>query len=92
MLLDFSAPLFIEAEGETSAMEAYRDVKKRYGVCKQGSFQWQQGATGTRRAAEVGSAGELSLSVPWNIHGTEYQTLKKACFDPAMRLADFQGF
>ncbi|KAK4116533.1 hypothetical protein N656DRAFT_256571 [Canariomyces notabilis] len=92
MLLDFSVPLFTEAEGELPLMEAYRDVKRRYGDSKQESFQWQQGATGARRAAEVGSAGELSLSVPWNIHGAEYQTLKKASFDPAIRLADFQGF
>lgn len=91
---DFSAPLLTEVEGAVSPMERYQDVKRRYGVSKHESWQWREGATGgtRRRVADVGSPSQQSPGVPWNIQGAEYRMLKRACFDPAIRMVDFRGF
>jgi hypothetical protein len=74
-------------------MERYQDVKRRYGASKHENCQWREGSTGgPRRVAEVGSSIQQPLSVPWNIQGTEYQMMKKACFDPAIRIVDSRGY
>lgn len=83
-------PLLTEVEAEVFPMERYQDVMRRYGVSKQNS-QWKEGITGNRRVA-VDSPDQLPISVPWNIQGPEYQTLKKACFDPSVRLANTEDF
>ncbi|KAK4132357.1 hypothetical protein BT67DRAFT_86465 [Trichocladium antarcticum] len=88
---DFSVPLLTEVEGEVFPMERYQEVKRRYGVARQGPCQWREGRTGTRRVAEMGSA-DPPLSVPWNIQGSEYQRMKRACFDPAVRIVDSGGY
>lgn len=31
-------------------------------------------------------------SLPWDIIGNEYRLLKRACYDPSVRLADTLGF
>ncbi|KAK3310709.1 uncharacterized protein B0T15DRAFT_46639 [Chaetomium strumarium] len=88
---DFSVPLLTEVEGDVFPMERYQDVKRRHGSSGQES-QWREGQTGSRRVAEVGSADQQPLSVPWDIKGVEYQLVKRACFDPAIRIVDFKGF
>ncbi|KAL2261704.1 hypothetical protein VTK26DRAFT_3577 [Humicola hyalothermophila] len=89
---DFSVPLLTEVEGEVFPMERYQDVKRRYGLSKRDSCSWKEGRTGTRRVAEVGSSSQQPLGVPWNIQGAEYQLMKKACFDPTIRIVDSRGF
>ncbi|KAL2019799.1 hypothetical protein VTK56DRAFT_9150 [Thermocarpiscus australiensis] len=89
---DFSVPLLTEVESEVFPMERYQDVKRRYGVHKHEDCPWREGQTGIRRIAEVGSSDQQPFSVPWNITGTGYQLMKRACFDPAIRLVDFQRF
>lgn len=73
-------------------MERYHDVLRRHGLSKHDNCPWREGSTGTRRVAEVGSSSQQPLGVPWNIVGTEYQMMKMACFDPAIRIVDSKGF
>jgi hypothetical protein len=92
LLADFSVPLLTEVEGDVFPMERYQDVMRRFGGSKHESCQWREGQTGTRRVAEVGSFDQQPLSVPWDIQGTEYQLVKRACFDPAIRIVALNGF
>jgi hypothetical protein len=86
-------PLLTEVEGDVFPMERYQEVLRRYGGSRHESCQWREGQTGgTRRVAEVGSFDQQAFSVPWDIQGAEYQLLKKACFDPAIRVVDPRGF
>ncbi|KAL2128301.1 hypothetical protein VTI74DRAFT_9365 [Chaetomium olivicolor] len=89
---DFSVPLLTQVEGEVFPMERYHDVKRRHGASRHESYQWREGQTGTRRVAEVGSFDELVLGAPWDIQGAEYRFLKRASFDPTIRLVDFRGY
>jgi len=73
-------------------MERYQDVLRRHGGSKHETCQWNEGQTGTRRVAEVGSYDQQAFSVPWDIQGVEYQMMKKACFDPSIRVVDPRGF
>ncbi|KAK0728952.1 hypothetical protein B0T21DRAFT_292075 [Apiosordaria backusii] len=43
---------------------------------------------GTGKSPEIGSRAVVDqpLGLPWNIQGQEYQLLKQACFDPAVRV------
>ncbi|KAK4128981.1 hypothetical protein N657DRAFT_676684 [Parathielavia appendiculata] len=88
---DFSVPLLTEVEAEVFPMERYQDVLRRFGGSKHESCQWRESQAGTRRVAEPGSFDQQTLSVPWDIQGVEYQLLKRACFDPAIRLVDVTG-
>jgi hypothetical protein len=90
--LDFSVPLLTEVEGDVFPMERYQDVMRRFGGSKHESCHWKEGQTGTRRVAEVGSLDQQPLSVPWDIQGTEYHLMKRACFDPAIRIVDLKAF
>ena len=91
-MADFSVPLHTEVQGDVFPMERYQTVKRRHGISGHESCQWKEGETGTRRrVAEVGSADQHHLGVPWDIQGAEYQMLKKACFDPAARVVDPRG-
>ncbi len=86
-------PLHTQVQGEVFPMERYQDVKRRYGILGgRESCQWREGQTGTRRVAEVGSGDHQLLAVPWDVEGTEYQMMKRACFDPAIRVLDSRGF
>ncbi|KAG7292697.1 hypothetical protein NEMBOFW57_002734 [Staphylotrichum longicolle] len=89
---DFSVPLHTEVQGEIFPMERYQEVKRRYGASGHESCQWREGQTGTRRVSEVGSSGQQPLVVPWDVQGTEYQMVKRACFDPTIRIVDSRGF
>ncbi|KAL2166881.1 hypothetical protein VTG60DRAFT_2060 [Thermothelomyces hinnuleus] len=89
---DFSVPLLTEVQAEVFPMERYQDVLRRFGGSKHETWQWKEGQTGTRRVAEVGSYDQQAFSVPWDIQGLEYQLMKKACFDPSIRVVDPRGF
>ncbi|KAL2193765.1 hypothetical protein P885DRAFT_44533 [Corynascus similis CBS 632.67] len=89
---DFSVPLLTEIQAEVFPMERYQDVLRRHGGSKHEACQWNEGQTGTRRVAEVGSYDQQAFSVPWDIQGVEYQMMKKACFDPSIRVIDPRGF
>ncbi|KAH6854170.1 hypothetical protein B0I37DRAFT_305038 [Chaetomium sp. MPI-CAGE-AT-0009] len=88
---DFSVPLLTEVQSEVFPMERYQDVLRRHGGSKHENCQWREGQTGTRRVAEVGSLDQQAFSAPWDIQGTEYQMMKKACFDPSIRVVDPRG-
>ncbi|KAK4105935.1 hypothetical protein N658DRAFT_538347 [Parathielavia hyrcaniae] len=90
---DFAVPLLTEVEGDIFLMERYQDVLRRFGGSRHESCQWREGQTGTRRVAQAGSSDQQTPgSVPWDIQGAEYRLLKRACFDPAIRLVDLAGF
>ncbi|KAK3300786.1 uncharacterized protein B0H64DRAFT_23048 [Chaetomium fimeti] len=88
---DFSVPLLTEVQSEVFPMERYQDVLRRHGSSKHETCQWREGQTGTRRVAEVGSLDQQAFSAPWDIQGTEYQMMKKASFDPSIRVVDPRG-
>ena len=74
-------------------MERYQEIKRRYGGSGgHEGCQWREGQTGTRRVAEVGSRDQHTHSVPWDVEGTEYRMMKRACFDPSIRVLDSRGF
>jgi hypothetical protein len=89
--IDFSVPLLTEVQGDVFPMERYQEVMRKYGATKHESCQWREGQTGTRRVAEVGSFDQQPVNVPWDIHGSEYQLLKRACFDPTVKMVDPEG-
>ncbi|KAK4229164.1 hypothetical protein QBC38DRAFT_124764 [Podospora fimiseda] len=85
---DFSVPLLTEVEGEVFPMERYQDVKRRHGESKLTSCHYKEG-TSKGVPVEIGSAQpEQPLGLPWDIKGPEYQLLKKASFDPAVRVVN----
>lgn len=67
-------------------MEKYQDVKRRYGESKLTSCHYKEGSR--KSPVEIGSAPEQPLGLPWDIKGHEYQLLKKACYDPAVRVVN----
>ncbi|KAK4167070.1 hypothetical protein QBC43DRAFT_256075 [Cladorrhinum sp. PSN259] len=83
---DFSVPLLTEVEGEVFPMERYQDVKRRYGDSKLTSCHYKEGAS--KSPVDIGSAPERPLGLPWDIKGQEYQLLKMACYDPAVRVVN----
>lgn len=91
LVTDFSVPLLTEVQSEVFPMERYQDVLRRHGSSKHETCQWREGQTGTRRVAEVGSFEPQAFSAPWDVQGTEYQMMKKACFDPSIRFVDPRG-
>jgi hypothetical protein len=88
---DFSVPLLTEVQSEVFPMERYQDILRRHGSSKNETCQWREGQTGTRRVADVGSLDQQAFSAPWDIQGMEYQMMKKACFDPSIRVVDPRG-
>ncbi|KAK3990351.1 hypothetical protein QBC44DRAFT_265127 [Cladorrhinum sp. PSN332] len=90
---DFSVPLLTEVEGEVFPMERYQDVKRRHGDSKLTSCHYKEESSSGRSKGspvEIGSvaAPEQPLALPWDIKGPEYQLLKRACYDPAVRVVN----
>ncbi|KAL1837259.1 hypothetical protein VTJ49DRAFT_4083 [Mycothermus thermophilus] len=97
---DFSVPLLTEVQGAVLPMERYHDLLRRYGGSKQEAAQWHEGKTGglgsatrgpRRVAAEVGSTDAITFDVPWDVVGRDYQMLKRACYDPTIKVVDRKG-
>ena len=72
-------------EERTRPVEQYRDVKQRYSA--------SEGHEGRRKVTSIDVAAVKSqpLSMPWDIKGQEYQMLRRACFDPSVRIVDLNG-
>lgn len=94
MKTDFSSPLIpISEEGDT--FELYRDVRRRY----EGSDREKKQKQRRDVVVDVGQSGksesrerEQPFSLPWDVKDEEYRLLKKACFDPSVRLVDMHGY
>ncbi|KAK3393496.1 hypothetical protein B0H63DRAFT_531315 [Podospora didyma] len=83
---DFSLPLLTSREERTRPVEQYRDVKQRYTA--------SEGHEGRRKVPNmdvVAVKSQQQLSLPWDIKGQEYQMLRRACFDPSVRVVDLNG-
>ncbi|KAM7205509.1 hypothetical protein V8F20_003093 [Naviculisporaceae sp. PSN 640] len=98
---DFSHPLLPPSYSEKhdSRFELYRDVKRRheentnnrrrsyYGDANDEKVQITTNKT--ERASQDSSD---KFSLPWDITGEEYGLLKKACYNPSVRLVDTLGY
>lgn len=81
---------------EGVGFELYRDVRRRYE--KDSSWEGKQkqkrevvGDVGQAEMSES-SNKEQPFSLPWDVKDEEYRLLKKACFDPSVRLVDMHGY
>ncbi|KAK3362272.1 hypothetical protein B0T25DRAFT_1945 [Lasiosphaeria hispida] len=86
---DFSLPLLSEEDCSIFPSELYRDVKRRHELSPK---KPKKDETGAEFAEQTPLPEEQPLAVPWSIRGQEYQMLKRACYDPSIRLVDANGF
>lgn len=102
-MLDFSYPLLLPSYSEKhhTSFELYRDVKRRYEWSNKTNSKRlsyygdvkDEKAHSTTSKTEQGSGDDSDkFSLPWDIKDAEYGLLKKACYDPSVRLVDMLGY
>ena len=77
----------------------FRDVRRRYEGSGSSREKKQKEKQKRDVVVNVGQSGksksgeeEQPFSLPWDVKDEEYRMLKKACFDPSVRLVDMHGY
>ncbi|KAM7199316.1 hypothetical protein V8F33_004564 [Rhypophila sp. PSN 637] len=105
---DFSSPLLSPSyyEKDDSRFELYRDIKRRCrgpGIAKDHNkghnndnkrkAEAEAELVATEAIVEKSSFDQSDkFSLPWDVKDNEYRMLKKACYDPSVRLVDTLGY
>ncbi|KAK4216999.1 hypothetical protein QBC37DRAFT_309090 [Rhypophila decipiens] len=98
---DFSSPLLSAgySEKDDSRFELYRDIKRRYrgpGIAREHN-KGHKNDNKRISEAELEATADIVENgsfdhLPWDVKIDEYKMLKKACYNPSVRLVDTLGY